>query len=56
MNKIFYQCFSENQKRFLVSKGHRILLKAIHIDTKKIFWCFLICEELELHLKEWSKK
>lgn len=56
MEKIFYQCFSLNQKNYLVKKGHPILLHAKHIKTDKEFWCFMINEKLSEDLKEWSKK
>ena len=56
MNKIFYQCFSENQKKYLVNKGHSILLVARHIKTNNIFWCFLITDKLEKDLKNWTDK
>ena len=53
--KLFYQCFSKNQKDYLVSKGHSILLTANHIVTGKQFWCFIINENLSKDLSNWKK-
>ena len=54
--KLFYQCYSKNQKEFLVSKGCSILLTAKHIVTDKQFWCFMYNEELNKYLTEWTNK
>ena len=54
--KIFYQCFSENQANYLKSKGHSVLLVAKHIKTEKVFWCFIINDKLKEDLSLWSNK
>lgn len=60
MNKnerVFYPCFSPNEKDYLMHKGHRYLLKCRHIDTHNMQWIFLFDSDglLDKSLKEYSE-
>lgn len=57
MNKVYYQCFSDNLKDFLFNKGVKYLIKCRHYETSNPMWVYLHDDEglLSKYLKEWSE-
>lgn len=55
LEKYFY-CYSRPLKIFLRSKGFTETLYAIHPKTKKKYWVFNSCEELNKALTEWRNR
>lgn len=51
--KLLYCCYSKELHEFLSSKGMRYELCALNPNSKKIYWAYLRCEELDKYLNEW---
>jgi len=54
MRKDNYNCFSYNQMKWLSSQGVEPIHVMIHQDTKRTFWIFKKCDELDNLLKAWT--
>lgn len=53
-NQKTYNCFSPKQFQFLVAKGNFPIAQYRHHKTKKVFWVFIITDQLSETLTEWS--
>lgn len=56
MKKKYYNCFSYNQMIYLRGKGVMPIAVKMHYKTSKSFWIFVMTEELDKFLVEWSKR
>lgn len=51
----FYYCYDVNIKKFLMNKGYKYLLIAMHPETYKKFWLFERNDELTKCIDEYYK-
>lgn len=52
MDRLFY-CYSYPLKEYLIKKGEKAILFAVHDKTKKRFWVFNGNEKLNSLLSDW---
>lgn len=51
-----YCCYSLHLRNYLYENGFRYELAALNPNSKKLFWVYLMTDELSFLLSEWSKK
>ena len=56
MAKKFYNCFSMNQMKYLLTHGQKPIHEKIHDGTGRTFWVFDKTNQLDALLKMWSNK
>ena len=50
-----YCCYSLPLRRYLYENGLEYELAALNPNTKKLFWVYLMTDELSLLLSKWSE-
>lgn len=51
-----YCCYSLPLRKYLYENGLRYKLAALNPNSKKLFWAYLMTDELSTLLLKWSKK
>lgn len=51
-----YYCYSINLRKYLYSNGLRYELAALNPNSKKLFWVYIVTDELEDLLIKWTNK
>ena len=51
-----YCCYSLNLRKFLSKRGIKYHLCALNPNSHKMFWVYVLDEELNSLLRQWSEK
>ena len=52
----FYCCYSLPLRKYLYENGLEYDLAALNPNTKKLFWAYMVTDELSALLSKWSEK
>jgi len=52
---VLYCCYSLPLRKYLYDNGLRYELAALNPNSKKLFWVYLMTEELSYLLSKWSE-
>lgn len=53
MKRKYFYCYSRPLKEFLSQNGLKYIFKTIHDKTKKMYWVYESCIEIDRLLNEW---
>ena len=51
-----YCCYSLPLRKYLYENGLEYELAALNPNTKKLFWVYMVTDELSYLLSQWSEK
>lgn len=55
-NEKYYYCYSYPLKSFIMDNGEKYILKAVHNESKKMYWVFERNQKLDRLLTEWQSR